>query len=92
LIGIIVKHTFGEVAIPYIAVPLMVSCWIAGVSILDTHCPRCEQRFFRKNGHCNGFASKCLNCGIAIGTPKSDALERARRQQPSHPEQKLSNC
>jgi hypothetical protein len=33
-------------------------------------CPQCAERFCRKGLYHNGFAQRCLHCGIKVGTPK----------------------
>jgi hypothetical protein len=33
-------------------------------------CPRCAEWFCRKGLYHNGFARRCLHCGIKVGTPK----------------------
>lgn len=49
-----------------ITVAILFMITIAGflLSVAFVKCPRCNKMFFTKSNWSNGFASKCINCGL----------------------------
>ena len=49
-----------------ITVAILFLVTIAGflLSVAFVKCPRCNKMFFTKSYWSNGFASKCMNCGL----------------------------
>jgi hypothetical protein len=47
------------------AFTMMGVCVVAGHIAMAWKCPRCGKRFHARRGWRNGFARRCLHCGLA---------------------------
>jgi hypothetical protein len=53
-----------EALIPASAICGMVAFAVAQVRVASWRCPRCREAFFRARWYHNGFAKKCVHCGL----------------------------
>ncbi len=64
---------------PYVAIPIGLVAFVALNVLTKFDCPRCGNPFHRKGALRNGFARRCLNCDIRIGTPLGSSADEVPR-------------
>ena len=73
ILAIAATPVFGNAAATCTVLPLFLYWWSANVSWFKASCPRCGKPIHRRGLYQNFLSARCLNCGIAVGTPKSAA-------------------
>jgi hypothetical protein len=55
---------------------------VASMRFTSVRCPRCHKWFFRKWWYHNGFARRCVHCGLPKYAPLNSEQTDARLQKP----------
>jgi hypothetical protein len=66
-------HRIGRAPFSVLTFPVLAIFFALRKRAHDFRCPRCGERFEAQRGVRNPTTRRCLNCGIAMGTPK-DAM------------------
>ena len=77
--GALVFFAMDKLGIPQSAVWVLIGAWfvlypVAAIRFSLWRCPRCGNPFYQKWWYHNGFARKCVHCGLARKEIKAAAL------------------
>jgi predicted RNA-binding Zn-ribbon protein involved in translation (DUF1610 family) len=64
LLGAMLGRVFDADLFFPVAISWMVAIWIASYRSGSFRCPRCGEPFYYRGSYRNGFARRCLHCGL----------------------------